>query len=129
MPRTKKDFGDWGESQAVRFLTQRNYEILDRNYHKQNGEIDIIASLKDKIHFIEVKTRKISGIEKYGDPEAAVNFFKKKKLIQTAYLYLNQKEFPGDTDWQIDVISIIYLPEEKKVHIKHIQNAFDENDI
>jgi putative endonuclease len=127
MPKTNKIFGKWGEDQAEIFLQKRGYEILDRNYQKRCGEIDIVTRLKQTLHFIEVKTRKKSSVEKYGAGEEAVDMRKQKKLIETAYHYLSEKKFPEDTDWQIDVISITYSTREEKVNIRHIQNAFDEN--
>lgn len=129
MLNSNKIFGDWGERKAEEFLIKKGYKIVESNYHKRGGEIDIIASFEGKIHFIEVKTRKISSIKKYGQGEEAVNIFKQKKLIETAYTYLNEKNFPDQTEWQMDIISITYLPEYKTAKIKYIQNAFDENDI
>lgn len=129
MPKRNKAFGKWGENQAEIFLQKRGYEILEKNYQKRCGEIDIVATHNQILHFIEVKTRQDSSSEKYGAPEEAVDLRKQRKLAETAYYYLSERNFPEDTNWQIDVISITYSPQENKAEIRHIQNAFDENDL
>jgi len=53
----KQRIGQIGEDCAVKYLENRGYKILERNYRKKYGEIDIIA-LKDSIlHFVEVKSK------------------------------------------------------------------------
>src|SRR3989338_4306127 len=47
--------GTLGEELVVRFLMKRGYTILDRNYRKPWGELDVVAERKGKIHFVEVK--------------------------------------------------------------------------
>ncbi|MEK7170064.1 MAG: YraN family protein [Patescibacteria group bacterium] len=55
MGKTQK-VGWLGEELVVKFLMKRGYTILERNYRKPWGELDIVAEEKKKIHFIEVKT-------------------------------------------------------------------------
>jgi len=47
MPERNKKFGDWGERLAEDFLVKRGYEILERNFRKRCGEIDIICRKED----------------------------------------------------------------------------------
>lgn len=51
--------GALGEELTVKFLMKRGYKILERNYRRPWGELDIVAERKGKIHFIEVKS--VSG--------------------------------------------------------------------
>src|SRR3989344_5693597 len=48
--------GEMGENIAVRFLMKQGYSILERNYTKKWGEIDIITEKEGKLHFVEVKS-------------------------------------------------------------------------
>lgn len=48
--------GRLGEELAGKFLMKRGYKIVDRNYRRPWGELDIIAEKKGKIHFVEVKS-------------------------------------------------------------------------
>jgi putative endonuclease len=42
----KIEYGSYGESRAVKYLEDKNFEILEQNFRCKIGEIDIIA--KDK---------------------------------------------------------------------------------
>ena len=48
--------GEIGENIAVKFLVKHNFTILERNYTKKWGELDIVAEKQGKIYFIEVKS-------------------------------------------------------------------------
>lgn len=100
------------------YLKKLGYQILDRNYQKKTGEIDLIAEdpEKNEIVFIEVKTRK-SG--KYGYPEEAVNQRKLKKIEKTALFWLNERAKPNRL-WRIDILAVEI---QKKVQITHLKNV------
>lgn len=123
MPTRKRELGNLGEKLAYKFLKGNGFSILETNYQKRIGEIDIIARYNEIIHFIEVKTRTKISSNKYGLPQEAVNFYKKKKLIRTALFYLAEQKYPDDTNWQIDVIAIIIDKDKNKAKINHIENA------
>ncbi|MFH0838096.1 MAG: YraN family protein [Patescibacteria group bacterium] len=113
-----QDLGQQGEQLIESYLTGKGYEILEQNYRKKTGEIDLIAKSpkKDEIVFIEVKTRK-SGT--YGRPEEAVDLRKLKKIEKTALLWLNEN---GKTDvlWRIDVIALELQSETKITHLENV---------
>ena len=48
-------FGFRAEDKAAKFLEERGFEIVERNFHSKFGEIDIIARHGDILHFVEVK--------------------------------------------------------------------------
>src|SRR5688500_8779759 len=52
----KKAIGTLGETIACRFLMKRGFKIIERNYLKKWGEIDIVAKKDELWHFVEVKT-------------------------------------------------------------------------
>ena len=52
----KRQLGDIGEGIACKYLEQRGYEVVERNYLKPWGEIDIVAQKAKKLYFIEVKS-------------------------------------------------------------------------
>jgi hypothetical protein len=53
--RTTKEIGAIGETVAAEFLRRKGFTILERNYLKPWGEIDIIALKADVVRFVEVK--------------------------------------------------------------------------
>ena len=101
--------GNLAEDKACAFLYDNGFSILDRNFYSSFGEIDIIVTKDDVLHFIEVK----SG----DDYELAIqNITKSKlsKLIKTANVYMKKNGF--DSDYEYD--AVVVTPEE----IFHIEN-------
>ncbi len=122
-----KQFGNFGEKVACRYLEQKGYRILDRNYTKElsavlKGEIDIIAKKDGIISFIEVKTSQSFPGESFS-PEDRVNFSKQRQIIKIAQMWLGEKKIPLDSKWQIDVISLKINLASKKAKIRHFENA------
>ena len=52
----KQKIGEIGENIAVKFLMKHGFSVIDRNYTKKWGEIDIIAKKSEKLYFVEVKS-------------------------------------------------------------------------
>ena len=52
----KNQIGAYGEQIAVNYLKKQGFIILDTNYLKKWGEIDVVARKTSIIHFVEVKT-------------------------------------------------------------------------
>ena len=48
--------GKFGEDIACVFLMKHGYKVMDRNYSKKWGELDIVAKKGKKVLFVEVKT-------------------------------------------------------------------------
>jgi putative endonuclease len=116
---TKQIFGKQGEELAAQYLKKRGYTIVERNYRCTNGEVDLIAVHRRVIVFVEVKTRRGEG---YGLPVEAVEFHKKRKMIQAAEFFLHEKKL-HQRDARFDVVGISW-PGVEPV-IEHIQNAFE----
>lgn len=74
-----------GEQMAARYLTEKGFTILHQNWRHSHWEVDIIASLKNTLHFIEVKTRRT---QKFGYPEEDVSKKKMENLINASEEYL-----------------------------------------
>ena len=110
------DIGNNYETVAAEFLTKLGYKIIEKNYRVKVGEIDIIASEKKTIVFVEVKFRKNNN---YGNPYEFVTTQKQQKIIKAALLYIKQHKLK--TDFRFDVISIC------NDKIEHIKNAFSAN--
>ncbi len=109
-----------GEEIAENFLKKQGYDILDRNYRKKWGEIDIVAKCDEAISFIEVKTINKGS---HFIPEANVYSGKQKRLIRASQTYLLDKKYSVDTPWQIDVIVVELDCEKRLADIRHLKNA------
>ena len=122
MPSQKRKFGDLSERIAVEHLKNRGYEIIDRNYWKPWGEIDLVGKKNGVITFCEVKTRDAKYIEHYL-AEYSINRLKIRKLQKICETYLLEKRYGNKQKWQIDVIAISIDKILKKARIKHYKNA------
>ena len=58
----KQKIGEIGENVAAKFLMKHGFAILDRNYTKKWGEIDIVAEKDNLLHFVEVKSVVREGV-------------------------------------------------------------------
>jgi len=114
---TNQTFGKQGEDLAVKYLEEDGYQILERNWHFKQVEIDIIAKHHEFLVIVEVKTRKGNS---YGEPYTAVDYRKQRALIFAAERYIFAYNL--DLEVRFDIISII-IDNERKV-IEHIKDAF-----
>ena len=98
-----------GEDIACQFLSRKGYKILERNYRRKWGEIDVIGEKAGVVRFIEVKAVSGDG----GDfsremdrlPEELVHQTKLQKIARTAVLYMEEQK--DNREYQIDVVGII----------------------
>mgnify|MGYP003392921099 CR=1 FL=1 len=105
--------GAVGERIASIFLESKGFKIIEMNYRKPWGEIDIIAERGGIVRFVEVKA--ISGDLKDFSrenntyrPEEQIHPAKLKKIVRTAQLYMSYKE--DDREYQIDAVGVIMDP-------------------
>ena len=116
----KREIGDIGENEATKYLKKQKYKILERNYRKTYGEIDIIAEKDGVLCFVEVKTRKN---DEFGRPCEFVDFKKQEKIKKTAMSYICEKKI--DPLVSFDIIEV-YLYDGKFRKLNHIISAFGE---
>lgn len=122
---SKKQVGDLGELEACKYLKKQGYKIVACNEHQSHKEIDIIATDKKYIAFVEVKTRSVDDdlYNAYGTPASAVNFKKRTNLIAAARDYLRSN--PTDKQPRMDVIEV-YLKKGTLIVLKinHFIDAY-----
>jgi putative endonuclease len=95
------ELGKEGEEMAARWLVEKGYTLLHRNWRHSYHEIDIIAQKGKFLHFVEVKARNYSSL---GNPEDSVTKKKFKNLQKAADEYLHQH--PGNKWIQYDILAI-----------------------
>ncbi len=111
----KRAIGRIGEEMACQYLLQQGYFIVKMNYSCKIGEIDIIASKRDVIVFVEVKYRKNNS---FGDSVEAVGIKKQCKIRKVAEHYITYELKKTDVNCRFDVIGI------DNNCVTHIENAF-----
>jgi putative endonuclease len=115
--------GNRGETIAANFLQNKGYKIIERNYsfRAQDGpkiaEIDIIAKKGDCFMFVEVKTIKANSKFLAQDK---VNEIKLWKITKAAEMWLIKNRVPLNVKWQIDVIAIELLQDDRPKLIRQL---------
>lgn len=122
----KVSTGRIGEDVAARFLLRKGYEILELNYRKFHGEIDIIAKDLNEIVFVEVKTVTRESLntvtrETYL-PEDNMHKSKIKTVSRTAELYLIEKML--NNEWRIDFIAVELEHSSNKAKVRHLKGVY-----
>ena len=92
-PGGNKPLGDRGEQLAARYLADRGWMILHRNYRIGHREIDLVARRDEVVAFIEVKTRGGLG---YGHPLEAITRKKQREIQLVASAWIEAHGAPGD---------------------------------
>jgi putative endonuclease len=111
------ELGKFGEEQAVVYLQQHGYDILETNWTFQKAEIDIIAQKENRLAVVEVKTR--SSID-YGLPQD----FVKPKKIQLLVKAINEYVVSNDLDVEVRFDIIAVYKEREHFKIEHLEDAF-----
>ena len=142
MSLTTKEIGQLGEEIGCRYLKSNGFSVVERNYLKKWGEIDIVANRRGKTHFVEVKTvthmsdistrdrrragefpenKKLLNIED-GEyrPEENVHLKKLERMRRVIRSYLLEKG--EECDWQFDVLTIVLDIKEKTARCKFLKD-------
>ena len=111
----KRQIGSDYENEAILYLQDNGYRILEKNFFCKAGEIDIIGENEGYLCFIEVKFRESMS---NGFPEEAVDYRKIKRITRSAVYYMTRHGL-HDVPVRFDVVSIL----GKDISV--IKNAFD----
>ena len=148
MPKTKKqEVGKLGEDIACKYLKKHEHEIIERNFWKKFGEIDIVAKKEGILHFVEVKSVSrdldISSVVSCGTsnrsglgggryfgrgnndeyrPEDNLHAHKLKRLGRAIEAYLSERKISHETDWQIDAITVLVDQKKRIGRVEMLEN-------
>lgn len=125
--------GRIGEEVAAKWLENKGFFVIDKNYRRKWGELDIVVKKNDIIHFVEVKTvsRKSYGtgdgkrrfeqeINNYR-PEDNMHPWKLKRLQRAMQTYILEKRL-DNKEWQFD-LACVFLDQERRVaKVKFLEN-------
>lgn len=122
----KRKLGDIGENIACEFLRKRGFEILERNYLRKWGEIDIVARKEGIMRFVEVKS--VSYVTQnavpYGTlhprPEENMHPRKLQRLARTMQTYMLHKKL--DCDFQLDLVTVKLDMHTRQARVEMIEN-------
>ena len=118
----KRKIGDIGEDLAARYLEGRGHTVLERNYWRPWGEIDIVSKKNGHLHFVEVKSVSREpgpwGIR----PEENLHPAKLKRLHRAVQTYLLEKRVGNEVQWQVDLVCVFINDNTKQARVEMIEN-------
>lgn len=120
MPSFFTTFGSNAESATCQWLEGQGFQILDRNWRRPWGELDIVAQKDSVVHFIEVKAslKQNAGFE----PFVRAGATKMLKVQRTARTWLATHNYGDDTEWQMDIVSVIMGGEGNTPEFEHFES-------
>lgn len=112
------ELGKWGEDVAARYLENKGYRILERDWKDKHKDLDIVAVDNGCLVIVEVKTRRQNTLVA---PELAVDYRKIKNitLATNKYVKLNCIDLPI----RFDIVAITGSNDEN-CSVEHIEDAF-----
>jgi len=118
--------GQIGEDYAVKHLISKDYKIVERNYLRKWGEIDIIALKNDVLYFVEVKTRSmnfyINGTD-WHRPEDNLHRYKLMRVKRAIQSYLLESHLSIESEWEFSAIAVIVKRKTRELYkIEHLEN-------
>ena len=112
----KRQKGNTAEEIVVLYLKNTGFQILDQNYLRKWGEIDIVAEKEGILRFIEVKSVSADTYR----PEENMHPGKLKRLSRVIQTYLLSKKI--DKDWQLDLITVRLEMKTRLAKVEIIEN-------
>ncbi len=110
-----------GEMEAAKMLEKKGFTIVEHNWRMGHLEMDLIATNKQEIVFVEVKARTTTfgGIL----PEEYVDENKKRRMVAAANAYIKYRKIEKEP--RFDIIGILVNPNTNEVtYRRHLENAF-----
>ncbi len=95
--------GQRAEDIAAEFLRTQGVVILERNYRRRLGELDIIARDGDVLIIAEVRMR---ASDRFGGAAASVNGRKQQRLVRAAAQLLQQRKDFSHLRVRFDVLAV-----------------------
>lgn len=122
----KRKVGDVGEGVACKYLEKRGYRIVERNYLKPWGEIDIVAEKGNLLSFVEVKSVTREPLDRVSResirPEENMHPAKLRRLHRAVMTYLLDHKVPEDKAWQIDLACVFLDFSARRARVEMFEN-------
>ena len=119
--------GQLGEEIATKYLQNRKFRLLERNFRKKWGELDIVVEKDGVLHFVEVKAGSFhtnvpnDGEEAYR-PEDHMHFYKKTRMKRIIQSYILQKKISPNKEWTIDLMVVHINIETRRARVRILEN-------
>jgi putative endonuclease len=116
--------GNKGEDIACVFLDKRGFRILARNYAKRWGELDIIATKDNSLHFFEVKSVMFEEVAVGNHrPEDNVHGLKTRSIRRMIETYMDEYKIQSEMEFYFHVLCVFMNVQKRSARVKWIRNV------
>lgn len=119
---TTKQIGDLAEDLSVKILTDKEFDVICKNYRTRLGEIDIICFKRDTISFVEVKSLCMFKDNVISEPKEQITQRKRNKLNLVAKHFISNKNLENYY-YKFDLMEIKFW-NDKNYSYSYIENIF-----
>ena len=124
MAYSAHELGREGEKLARKYLKRHGMKVMNTNYRKPFGELDIIALDKDTVVFVEVKTtRKSASVA----PEEEFTRKKKRNFARASVAFVRSKNLQNNP-LRLDFLGI-EIDDKGKPEFRHVKDALNPGDV
>jgi putative endonuclease len=116
----RQKIGQRAEEIAAAFLRAKGLEVLERNFRRRLGELDVVARQGEVLIIAEVRTR---ASDLYGGAASSVGFRKQQRLVRAAAQLLQQRKDLAHLRVRFDVVCVSAM-ESEDPQVDWIQHAF-----
>jgi putative endonuclease len=105
MARAKLNRSERGsivEAAALAYLQQQGLQPLAQNARARSGELDLVMHDGEGVVFVEVRYR---ASQDFGGAAASVDYFKRRKLVRAAQVFLLRNPQYANAPCRFDVIA------------------------
>jgi putative endonuclease len=115
----RRALGEFGERLAVQHLEANGYQIVERNYRRREGDIDIITRQGIVLAFVEVRCRRGTLM---GTAIESLSPAKQRRLVALAQAYCQGRNVTLEQP-RIDVIAVDLAPDGRVLSLAHVEGA------
>lgn len=112
----RQALGAYGEDLAARHLVELGMVLLDRNWHGEGGELDLVLRDGATLVVAEVKTR---GSDRCGSPHEAITPAKLGRLRRLAAQWIHTHAAQPE-DVRLDLVAV-WRPPRGPSRIEHVK--------
>ncbi len=115
----RRTLGAAGEDAVAAWYQAAGYEVLERNWRRREGELDLVLARDRVVVFCEVKTR---STDAFGAPVEAITHQKRQRVRVLAAKWLEESKAVV-REVRFDVASVRW-PRNERAEIEVLEGAF-----
>lgn len=114
-----RELGRRGEDLAADYLAASGLVVLSRNWRCREGELDLVATDRERLIVCEVKTRSGTG---YGAPSEGVTPAKAARIRRVTGSWLRTHRV-GWCEVRFDIVAVLF-PQNGPATVEHLRGVF-----